>query len=349
VEIITEDQDASTALLRGMLDSINFMNNPRLAVVDGQVNMDDVLNTEVGGIVRVKQPGQLQELTIGGAATAAMPAMQYYDDLIRTKTGIVGAGAGLDVEALHSQTAAGVRMAEQTTNAVAELIARTLAEGGMKQLFRTIAQLARQHPNQADMLKINGLYVPVDPSSWSTNMDLVANVGLGTGRHEERLGALMQTYQTQTAIWQAYGPGNGLVTMTNMRATLADILALSGVPNADRYYQPMSPEIEAQIAEQARMAAEGQGQQSDPNQAYLQVEQMKAQAKMQTDAGRLQVEQQKAMTDAQLRAQELAMKDDLARDKMVQDLALESAKIAGQHQIAVNTALVQRAQAMPRV
>ena len=60
----------------------------------------------------------------------------------------------------------------------------------------------------------------------------------------------MQTFQTQQQIWQTYGPQNGLVSMTQMRNTLSDTLALSGFNNVDRYYAPMTAENEQQLMAQ---------------------------------------------------------------------------------------------------
>jgi len=334
-DILFEDQDAATSLLRGLLDSIAMANTPRAWAVADQVNMDDLLNNEIGGVVRVKSPNAIGEFSIGNAASAALPAIQFFDETIRGKTGVIGAGMGLDAEALQSQTAAGVRLADQTSNATADLIARTLAEGGLKQMFQTIVTLARQHPNPDEMMRVDGQFTPVDPSSWGTEMDLQVNVGLGTGRNEERMMALQQTLQTQMGIYQSYGPNNGLVTLTNLRATLTDILRLSGVHNADRYFAPMDPQREQMLMQQAAQAAQGQQQGSDPNMAFLQAEQMKAQAKAHGDAMRLQADMQKA-----------AMQDDRERDRMAQDLAIEAARLASK---PVNVPQVQRMQAMPRV
>ena len=64
---------------------------------------------------------------------------------------------GLDADVLQSQTAAGVNAAVQAANQVSELMARTLAEGGMKQLFTKIIKLARQHPNPDEMMRIDGV------------------------------------------------------------------------------------------------------------------------------------------------------------------------------------------------
>ena len=319
VDIITDDQDTATVLLRGLIDNMNMVNNPRLEAVDDQVNMDDVLNNEIGAIIRTKQPGMLREITVGTMATAIMPVIGYYDEVIRGKTGVSGAGMGLDADVLQSQTAQGVNAAVQAANQVSELIARYLAEGGMKQLFKIIVQIGRQNPNPQEMIRLNGEVVEVDPRSWTADADMIVNVGIGTNKHEEKAFALSNALQTQMGIWQAYGPSNGIVTMTNIRNTLADILSHSGLHNADRYYQPMNPQIEQQLmaaaAQQAQQAQQG-AQASDPNAAFLQAEQMKVSARVMAD-------REKAM----LEARKADMQDDRERDKMAQDLAIKVAEI----------------------
>ena len=340
-EIVTHDQDAATSMLRGLLDNIAMMNNPRLGALEGRVNLDDLLNNEIGGIVRMKDINAVREFQIGNAAISALPAMQYYDEAIRAKTGVSGASMGLDADALQSQTAAGVNAAVQAATAVSELIARNLAEGGMKQMFRLIVQIARANPNPSEMMRLDGQFVPVDPRSWTSDLDLVANVGLGNNAREERAMMLQATLQTQMQIWQAYGPTNGLVGMTKIRNTLADLLGMAGLHNADRYYNPMNPQIEQQLLMQAQQAAQMQQQQSDPNMAFMQSEQMKAQT-------RAQVDMQKAALEHQRKLMEMAASDDLKRDEMAQNLLVNAAKILGQYGTSVDVARVRQEQAMPR-
>lgn len=336
IDIITGDQDAATSLLRGLLDNMQQVNTPALEVVDGMVNMDDLLNNEIGSIKRVKQPGMIREMVVGSMASAVLPAIGYYDEVIRGKTGVSGAGMGLDADMLQSQTAQGVNAAVQAANQVSELIARHLAEGGMRQLFQIICQLAKQNPNPEEMMRVNGAFTPVDTSAWSADTDLICNVGLGTGQHDQKALVLRETLQTQIGIWQSYGPQNGIVSMTNIRNTFADILQLSGIYNVDRYYAQMTPQIEQQLLQQAAQSQAPQA--SDPNAAFLQAEQMKTSARVQAD-------QQKTMLDWQ-KAQ---MDDDRQRDKMAQDLALDAAKLLADTGIRLNTAAVKAEQAVPRV
>jgi hypothetical protein len=336
VEIITDDQDAATALLRGLLDNMALINNPRLVVNSQLVNMDDVLNNEIGAVIRTKDVSALREITIGGMAGGLLPAITYYDEAIRAKTGVSGAGMGLDANVLQSQTAQGVNAAVQAANQVSELIARHLAEGGYKQAFKIIAKLAKQHIGGEEMMRINGEFVPVDPRSWSADTDLTVNVGIGTNKHEERAMVLRETLQTQMGIWQSYGPQNGVVTMTNIRNTLADILRHGGMHNAERYYQPMNPQMEQQLMMQAAQAAQGQQQQpSDPNAAFLQAEQMKTSARVQADQQKMQMDFVKAQ-----------MQDDRERDRMIQDLAIEAAKILANSGIRLNEQQIRAQQAM---
>ena len=339
-EIVTEDQDAATSLLRGLLDGLAMANNPRVMAVQNLVNMDDLLNNEIGGVVRVKDINALREFSIGNAATAALPALQFYDEAVRAKTGVTGAAMGMDADALQSQTAAGVNAAVQAASAVSELIARNLAEGGMRQMFRLIAQIARANPNPNEMMRLDGQFVPVDPRSWTNDLDLVTNVGLGNNRREDRIAALQMTMQTQMQIWQAYGPTNGIVSMTGIRNTLSDILGMAGIHNADRYYNPMNPQIEQQLMAMAAQAAQGQQQQqpSDPNAAFLQAEQMKMSARVQAD-----------MAKTQLDAEKMRMDDDLERDRMAQDLAIKAAELLAKTGVQLDLNAIKREQQMPRM
>lgn len=340
-EIVTEDQDAATSLLRGLLDGLAMANNPRVMAVQNLVNMDDLLNNEIGGVVRVKDINALREFSIGNASTAALPALQFYDEAIRAKTGVTGAAMGMDADALQSQTAAGVNAAVQAASAVSELIARNLAEGGMRQMFRLIAQIARANPNPNEMMRLDGQFVPVDPRSWTNDLDLVTNVGLGNNRREDRIAALQMTMQTQMQIWQAYGPQNGIVSMTGIRNTLADILGMAGIHNADRYYNPMNPQIEQQLLAMAAQAAQGdpsQQQPSDPNAAFLQAEQMKMSARVQAD-----------MAKTQLDAEKMRMDDDLERDRMAQDLAIKAAELLAKTGVQLDLNAIKREQQMPRM
>ena len=339
-DLIMNDQDSSTAMLRGILDNVALTNNPSIDVVEGQVNIDDVLNNEIGAIRRIKSPGAISVNPVPFVAGQTLSAVQYMDLQTEGKTGVSKASMGLDPEALSNQTATGAQLTAQAGAGQIEVMARNLAEGGMRQMFRLILELLVENSCEETMMRLNGMYVPIDPRSWNAEMDVTVNVGIGMGREEQKHIALNQALQTQMAIYQQYGAQNGLVSLTQIRNTLGDILALNGVRNADRYFTPLTPEIEAQLIQQQMMMAQ-QNQPQDPNvalaQAQVEVENIRAQTKAQTDMLKAQVEAQKAIA-----------LDDRERDKLDQDLLIKTAEILGKHGTAVDVEKIKQMQNEPR-
>ena len=334
-DILFSEQDAATAMLRGVLDNVALTNNPRTEIVEGMVNTDDFLNNEIGGVVRVKAAGNIQPLSVPFIAGQTLSAVEYFDAQIDHKTGVSAASSGLDPNALSNTTATAVNATVQGAASQIEVMARNLAEGGVTQLFKLMLKLTIENCDKIEMMAIAGKdYMPVDPRSWNKEMDVTVNVGLGTGREGERLMSLQKALDMQVQIFTQYGVQNGLVGMTEIRNTLADMLALGGLRNIDRYFKPMSVEQEMQMAQQAQQ----QGQQPmDQATAYLQAEQLKAQAKSQTDMAKLQIDAQKAIAT-----------DDRQRDQMDQDLLVKAAEIYGKYQTNVDVAGVKQAQAQPR-
>ena len=331
-EIVMDDQDAATSILRSILDNVAMTNNPRLAVIEGAANIDDVLNNEIGAIVRMRQAGAVQDLSVPFTAGQTLGALTYLDGLVETKTGVSRASMGLDPDAMQSTTKAAVQATVQAAAGQVEVMVRNLADG-MRDLFGIMLRLSNKNVDEEQMMRMNGTFVPVDPRVWDSSMDVSINVGLGTGREEEKAMALSQALQMQTMVYQTYGPMNGLVSMTNIRNTLADQLAVSGIRNADRYFAPITEEIEAQMLQQQQAAQAQQGEGQDPNAAFLQAEQMKAQVKMQSDAAKMQLDAQKAAAD-----------NDLKRDQMAQDLLVDAAKVYGEYGTSVDVARIQAEQ-----
>lgn len=336
-DILMNEQDASTAMLRGVLDNVALTNSPQREVVDANVNIDDLLNNEIGGLVRVTAPGMIRDLAVPFVAGQTLSAIQYMDAEIESKTGVTKASSGLNPDAMQSTTAAAVNATIQAAAGQVEVMARNLAEGGMRRLFKLMLKLMVENVDEEVMMRMaGGNYQPIDPRAWNANMDVTANVGLGTGREDQRSAALAQALQLQMQIYQAYGAQNGMVSMTNIRNTLADMLAIQGVRNADRYFAPMDMQREQQLQQMA-----AQQQQQPPvdqqAQAIVQAEQIKAQAKKEVDTLKLQIEAQKAIAE-----------DDRERDKMDQQLMTDAAKILGQYGQSVDVATIKQAQAEPR-
>jgi hypothetical protein len=331
-DLIMNDQDSSTAMLRGMMDNVALTNSPRQGYVQGQVNVDDLLNNEIGGLVRLKSPQALVDIATPFVAGQVLTAMQYMDDAVEAKTGVTRASMGLDPDALQNTSATAARLQAQQGSAQIEVMARNIAEGGMKRLFKLMLHLMVENSCEETMMRLHGQFQPVDPRIWNTDMDMSVNVGVGTGQEGERHAALSQALQMQMQIWSQYGNGNGLVTMTGIRNTLGDMLALQGVKNVDRYFQPINPEIEAQLIQEQQQKAQENPQMTD-GEALVQAEQYKADKQMEMQQLKLQIEAQKALAV-----------DDRERDKLDQDLIIKAAEILGNYGTKVDIEQIKAAQ-----
>ena len=335
-DLIMNDQDSSTAMLRGMMDNVALTNSPRQGYVQGQVNVDDLMNNEIGGLVRMKSPAALVDIATPFVAGQVLTAMQYLDMAIEGKTGVTKASMGLDPDALQNTSATAARLQAQQGSAQIEVMARNIAEGGMKRLFKLMLELLVENSCEETMMRLNGQFQPIDPRVWNTGMDMTVNVGVGTGLEGERHAALTQALQMQMQIWTQYGSGNGMVTMTGIRNTLGDMLALQGVRNVDRYFSPLTPEIEAELVQQQQQMASENPELSEAD-ALVQAEQYKADKKAEMDMMKMQIEAQKALAV-----------DDRERDELDQQLIIKAAEILGKYGTSVDTAKIKEAQQKAR-
>ena len=87
-DLALEAQKIKTNILRGMLDNMYLAINGRYFAVDGQVNLDDLLASRPGGVVRIKQPGAAGRLDQGaGDSQMGMAMMETMQGFLEDSTG----------------------------------------------------------------------------------------------------------------------------------------------------------------------------------------------------------------------------------------------------------------------
>ena len=329
-------QRIKTSIVRNTLDSLAQTIHPRTVVVEGQVNMDDVMNNETGAIIRARAPGMVQPLAEPFVGQSAMPLIAYMDDVRAQRTGISAASQGLNPDVLQSTTASAVNATVQGAQERIELVARLFAENGMKRLFKGLLKLLIRHQDQPRMVRLRGKWVQIDPKYWDADMDVQVNVALGHGTDNEKMQFLMMVAQKQEQIMQTLGPSNPLVDASQYRNTLAQICTLAGFKDASRYFKPVDMQVVQQMMQQQQ-----QNQPPDPNMMLVQIEQQKVQAKSQVDAAKLQADAQDSMRKNQLEQQKMHL------DAMVRMADIE-AKYGTQVNIAHVEAMIQRDQEMSK-
>ena len=137
-DTVMDVQRIKSSIMRNTLDSLSMSIHPRVAVVEGMVNIDDAMSTEVGSIIRQRAAGQIQPLSMPFVGQAAFPVLQYMDEVKEARTGISKASAGLDAGALQSSTATAVAATVSAAQQHIEMIARVFAETGVKRMYELV-------------------------------------------------------------------------------------------------------------------------------------------------------------------------------------------------------------------
>jgi hypothetical protein len=292
-------QDISTAVFRGVLDSIYLANNPRMMALEGKVNLDDLLNPRAGGVVRAKQLDAVRELNTTFVGGQALPLFDLINDMKENRTGVSRRTNGLSAEALQNTTATAAAQMQQGAAQRLDMIARLFANG-VKDLCRGVLRSLVRHQGDARNVKIGGQWQDVDPSGWDEEMDVRVSVGLGFGNDQERITALMMILAQQKEI---IGAGSSLSSEQHVYNTLEDLVELSKLNSVDTYFQnpatlPPKPLQQPQV---------------DP---LVQIEQMRAEAKRQGDMLDAQTDQQKMALDRQKFDIEMAQKRQQFEEQM---------------------------------
>lgn len=307
-ELVMDLQLIKSTVLRQLLDNLYLSNNSRVVVVDGQVNLDDLLTNRPGGIVRAAAPGMVAPLSVPLVAQQAFPMLDYLDGVREQRTGINRASMGLDADKLQSTTAIAVQAQMTASQGKIEMIARVIAETGMRALFKGLLHLATKYENRAKIIRLRGKFVPMDPRNWKTEYDVSVNVGLGTGQAQERMQALMMVMGKQEQIMAQLGLANPVVTPNQYLNTLKQIVQLAGFKDSSQFFAPAID-----------MAALAQGQQAGPSPADIEMAKIQAriaadQAKAKND---IEISQAKLAADIKLRQTELAAEIALKEREMM--------------------------------
>jgi hypothetical protein len=325
----TDLQLIKSTVTRQILDNLYLTNNARMGVVEGQVNLDDMLTVTAGGVVRIKNPNAIVPLTVPPTASQSFPMLQYLDQVQSKRTGVNDAQQGLDPSILQNTTATAVAAMQSAAAGKIEMIARIFAETGVKDLFEKILHLLCKYQDKARIIRLRGKYVSIDPREWTNGFDVSINVGLGTGNKQEQMAMVAMVLQKQEQILGTQGFNNPLVTITQYRQTLGRFIEAAGYKDSSEFFKEIPPELEQQIAN-----PQPQQPPVDPAvQAYM----AQAQAQMQIDQAKaqqdMQLAQQKAEADVMLQQQKAQAEIQLKREKAMADLELKTAEFQAEAQL----------------
>lgn len=346
---LKEIQDQKTTLWRNMFDNMYLQNNQRNKVIENQVNMDDLLVSRPGGVVRVKRMDALEPLATPQLGQDAYNMMEYLD---RVRAGRVGVDPDGNASPQDIGDRVGSEGVDRLLNAKEELVGlvvRVIAETGVKPLCLKIRDLAVKNLNAVHDFKFRGVWQKVNPSQWLDRSHCTVRVGTGTGHHQGQITALTQVLEIQEKIHAA--PGQALVDEVRTFNALDDFCKFSGLNGATRYFiDPTSPEgkDKRQKADQSQnqiqqLQLQSQQKMEAVQQQLANAEMLKVQAQQHANESRHQVEMVKAQLQQQKQAYEAQleqMRAQIEHSKNVGDeIRLTSEQGLRKYEIDTNAAI----------
>ena len=317
-DLAMEPQRVKTNVLRAMLDNLHFQTNGRFFAVEGQVNLDDLLVSRPGGVVRIKAPGAVGRLDQGAAdSSGAMNMLQYMQGFTEESTGWQRTSQLADNPNSLNDTATAATIASNKANQRVDMIARNLAEG-VVDLFRLMLKLILQNQKSVQDVKLGKGWTKLDPREWKNQFSLTINVGLGTGNKDQQVAHLNVLMQHQAAQLQA---GIGTIQPENVYNASTKLANALGFKQADIFFtdptkNPPQPHQDQDMVKMQMQAKEDQMK----FQAQTQVEYAKQRMDLQLKAK----EQEMQHTQRQAEIQMESQRDQLAREHEAQVAAMKA-------------------------
>jgi hypothetical protein len=355
---LKEIQNQKTSLLRNILDNVNLQNNQRNLVLEGQVNLDDLLISRPGGIVRTRRMDAVQPMANPPLGQEAYQMMEYLDKIRAGRTGVDAEGPATPQNVGDRVGSQGVDRLMNAKEELVGLIIRVIAETGVKPLCMKIRDLCTRHVDSVVDFRFRGQWQKIQPSAWPDRTRCTVRVGTGTGNTALQAQALQGVLAIQEKL-AASPHAMTLLSPSKIYTAVDDLCKFSNLNGAHRYFiDPNSPEGQ-QAAQSAAQAQQQQSQQEQQQQLAMleaqvkvaEAEMIKAKAdadtvqlKAQVEGTKAQMEHQKNEYEAQLASMEIRIKEltQLANDakaegelqykydKMHTDAALKLTEIEAQ-------------------
>lgn len=329
-DLAEQGQKVNTSILRGVLDNMHLQINGRYFAVEGQVNLDDLLTSRPGGVVRMKQPNMAGRLDQGmGDANLGMGMLEYMKGFQEDATGWTRYNQGSDGDSLN-KTATGVNQITNRADMRLDLIARNFASG-FRELFRLMLKLCSNFDQRDAIVKLRGTWVSVNPRDWKQGFDCSVNVGLGTGSKDQQVAHLMMMLGQQQ-----FGLQIGTANPRNVYEAQKKLAETVGFKNGDKFFQdpskaPPMPNPDAQkFGAQAQLEREKMQFQAQSEKEKLalqaQIEMQKAQHQKEVDITRQQAEAEQHAMKVQIESQQKQQEALIKAQQEEQRLAFEKWK-----------------------
>jgi hypothetical protein len=317
-ETVQDVQLIRSTLTRNLLDNMYLSNNGRFQVVEGQVNIDDLLTNRPGGIVRTRSPNALQPIQTPALQSYSFEMLKYWEELKTGRTGVNPQTQGLSADVLKTHVTTGAITAA-LTNAQGrlELIARVFADTGVKNMFKSIYNLIQRYEDRKKVVRLNNNYFQIDPSSWREDLDVDIEVGIGYGDQDIRL----QNLSNYAALVEKVGQQTqGIIQPDNIYNLMREIADEMGIKNVDKFIstpptEPMPPSAQEQLAQVQAQALMTQAQ-ATQLEAQVKAKELEIKtAKLELE--RVEIEHEMALKQEELKLKGIELGFEMNSDKNI--------------------------------
>lgn len=264
---VWEIQDQKTQILRQLQDNLAHQNNARIAVVAGQVNLDDLLTARPGGIVRQKAPGQMEPLVAPQIGEWGYAHLDWLDKVRTGRAGVSPDTANV-AEAIAGDTAHGLERVMSAKEELTGLMIKMLAHTLMDPLFQMVRSLLRRHRDTPMHFKRRERWVEVNPADWGDRSGTSVAHALSHGDRMKQVAGFTSLVSLQERAIQGGGLGT-LVSEKNIFNAVTALTRASALGDPTPYWTDPDSE-EAQAARQNKQQeAEKAKQEAQASQTLL--------------------------------------------------------------------------------
>ena len=320
-------QRLHSEILNQTLDNLKLTNNPRtklLTDANGSpyANIDDLLDSRIGGIIRMQRPDAVTEQVTPFSAGASFPMLEYIQGMRENRTGVSRTSQGMNPDSLNN-TATGRQIDQTASQQPTELIARIIAECLMKPIMQGILKLLTEGGMEKLAFRLRGKFVEFDPNEWRDSYDMTINVGLGSGDTQAKAVTLQNVFHLQQA-----GMASGMATPKHLYHTASKIVENAGFKDVQNFLQdpstvqqpPPQPPIELQLEQmkqQGKQAGEAAKAQADQQRLAMedQQHQREIQRDMEAERNKQELQARDTQHTAQMEAQKFQLQAQLDRER----------------------------------
>lgn len=328
-----QPQKLRTHVIRAIQDNLYLTVNQRTYVnTMAGVNVDDILESRPGGIIRGNAPAgeAIQPIVQPNLGAPAYQFNEFLESWKENRTGFTRYSQGTDSNALN-KTATGVSIITQKSDMRLKLMARFFGVG-MRNLFAKMLKLAITHLNQEELIQIAGQYVPINPSHFRNDFNMKIRVGLGTGSKEQQSARIM-------ALMQVMGQGLqvGVVKPENVAEAIKLYAEANEFKSPERFVSPPEQEqtMPMQQFEQMKQQADQAFAQMQQQLQQLSAENEQLKSSDQLKQAEVQIKAQDSAVDAQVSMRELELKErELALKEREMELKEREAELKAQAAMA---------------